>query len=274
MKVLHVHQIAHIPQLLCKELRNQGVKAMFVERASPEIIDDYDIVHGHYALNRNTIDAFRLARSRGIPFILHCHGSDLRLLTGTERVGLPFFYRKISQYIRKRSSAILLSTPDLTEFEPEGTYIPNPVDLELFRPMPEVEKTDRSLIMGKQISGSRILEFIKQDIQYDCVNNGQKIDWPANVECLEYVPYKELPEFFNRYTEMLGTFGDLISMARLEAMACGLRTFTDFEEKYISFYEGQSPDRAQEPREFITRFHSPEIAVKKLIGIYSDAESP
>lgn len=274
MKVLHVHQIAHIPQLLVKELNKKGIEAEFAEQVSAQKIKEFDIIHGHYALNRHTIDAFKLARNNDIPFILHCHGSDLRLLSGTQRKNLPWHYKTISQYIRKRSAKILLSTPDLIEFEPNGTYIPNPIDMDFFRPMPEVEKTGRDLIMGKLISGSRILEHIKPDIQYDCVNNGEKINWPDNVKELDYVPYKQLPKFFNGYENMLGTFGDLISMARLEAMACGLNTFTDFEKKFTSVYDDQSPDDVENPRQFIQKFHSPEIAVDKLIEIYHGIKLP
>lgn len=274
MRVLHVHQIAHIPQLLVRELKKKGIEASFSEEASADSIKDFDIIHGHYALNRHTINAFKLARKNKIPFVLHCHGSDLRLLSGTQRINLPFHYKTISQHIRKISAKILLSTPDLIEFEPNGTYIPNPVDMELFRPMPEVEKTGRHLICGKQIAGSRILDFIKPGIKYDCVNNGEEIQWPDNVKMLDYVEYEQLPEFFNRYENMIGTIGDLISMSRLEAMACGLRTFTNFEKSFTKYYDGQSPDDASEPRQFVQQFHSPEIAVKKLIEIYGAVKLP
>jgi len=270
MRVLHIHQIAHIPQLLVRELKKRGIDAEFSEEADASTIKEYDMVHGHYALNRHTITAFRLARKNKIPFILHCHGSDLRLLTGTERIELPWHYRTISQHIRKRSEKILLSTPDLIEFEPNGIYIPNPVDLDLFRPMPDMEKINRHLICGKLINGSNILDFIKPEIKYDCVNNGQNIQWPENVQVLEYVPYEKFPEFLNRYENMLGTFGDLISMARLEAMACGLKTFTDFEKKFTKYYDGQSPDTAENPREFIRQFHAPEISVKQIVEIYEN----
>ena len=268
MKVLHIHQIAHIPQLLVKELAKKGIDASFSEEINPATINDYDIIHAHYALTKNTIDAFKLARMNKIPFVLHCHGSDLRLLTGRKRVKLPIHYRTISKHIRKHSSRILLSTPDLVEFEPRGEYIPNPVDMEHFKPMPDIEKTGRHLICGKQIRGSKILEFIKPDIQYDCVNNGDDIRWPGNVKMLDYVEYEKLPKFLNQYENMLGTFGDLISMTRLEAMACGLRTFTDFERTFTKYYDGQSPDEVSEPREFIKQFHDPEIAASRLIEIY------
>ncbi|MFO7618616.1 MAG: glycosyltransferase [Thermoplasmata archaeon] len=268
MKILHVHQIAHIPQLLVANLRAKGIEAEFVEQADAAIVRKYDIIHGHYALNRHTIRAFRLARKYGIPFVLHCHGSDLRLLTGTGRKSLPFHYKQISQYMRKRASGILLSTPDLKEFEPEGMYVPNPVDLKRFRPMPEIEKSTRHLICGKQVKGSRLLQFVKPDVEYDCVNNGHPFEFPRNVRMLPYVDYGKFHEFLNGYEHMIGTVGDVITMTRLEAMACGLSTFTDFESRFTEYYDGQNPDTVSNPREFIKRFHSPGIATSAIIKVY------
>ena len=274
MKVLHVHQIAHIPQLLVRHLRNKALDCDFLEIVNPETIKEYDIVHGHYALNRSTIKAFRLARKHTIPFILHCHGSDLRLLNGIGRVPLPFHYRVISEHIRKHSARILLSTPDLIEFEPRGEYIPNPVDLERFTPMPDIKKTSRHLICGKQVKGSILLEFIKPEIEYDCVNIGYNFKFPENVHLLPYVDYSVFHEFLNRYENMIGTVGDLISMARLEAMACGLKTFTDFDARFTKYYNGQNPDFAENPRAFVKEFHRPEIAVEMLLNVYDGIKHP
>ena len=203
MKVLHVHQIAHIPQLLVKHLMQKGCEAEFVEIANAGLVKGSDIVHGHYALNRNTIQAFRLARKYDVPFVLHCHGSDLRLLTGAGRIPLPYHYKVISQHLRKHAARILLSTPDLQEFEPRGEYIPNPVDLKRFRPMPDMIKSSKHLICGKQVKGSRLLEFIKQDIEYDCVNTGFDFKFPPNVKILPYVDYSVFHEFLNQYEFMI-----------------------------------------------------------------------
>jgi|GEM_PF-2302921 len=271
MRVLHVHEIAYIPRFLVAELRKRGVEAEFAEEADAAKIKDFDVVHGHYALNKKTIRAFRLARRLDIPFILHCHGSDVRLLTGTGRRPLPFHYNAISKYMRKRSAKVFLSTPDLIGFAPEGEYVPNPVNLEVFRPMPDVEKSDRILICGKQVKGSPLPDLIKPDKQYDCVNTGHEFDFPGNVRVLPFVERDRFPAFLNRYRAMIGTVGDVISMARLEAMACGLRTFTMFEEKFTEFYEGQNPDKAGDPRAFVERFHNPEIAVSRLVKAYETA---
>ena len=268
MRVLHVHTVAYIPEFLVSQLKKKGVEAEFAEEVKPGQVKNYDIIHGHYALNRHTIKAFREARRFEIPFILHCHGSDVRRLAGTGRKKLPIHYNFISNYMRKRSAKILLATPDLLGFAPGGEYLPNPVNLDVFRPMPEVEKSSKVLIIGKQIKGSKLPEFIEPGREYDCVNTGYQFDFPKNVRVLPYVKRDQFPRFLNQYKDMIGAIGDVISMARLEAMACGLKTFTDFEQAFSKYYDGQNPDKVENPRNFIERFHKPDIAVKKLIEVY------
>ncbi len=170
--------------------------------------------------------------------------------------------------MRKRACKVFLSTPDLKEFSPGSEYIPNPVNLEMFKPMPEIEKSARDLICGKQVQGSRLLDFIKKDREYDCVNTGAPFDFPKNVHQVPYVGRRKFPGFLNRYRTMIGTVGDVISMARLEAMACGLKTFTDFEPSFARFYEGQNPDTVEDPRDFIKKHHDPDNTVKRLIEVY------
>ncbi len=269
MKVLHVHNIAHIPEFIVNELRKKGVEADFVEDVRTLDMSKYDIVHAHYALNKATIRAFLKARKLKIPFILHCHGSDLRLVSAQGREDLPAFHGAISRYIRKRSCKILLSTPDLIEYEPDGEYIPNPVNIDKFKPLPDIDKkSDIPLICGRFLKGSKVYDHIKPDKQYDCVTTVNEIEWPANVNRLPYVDYDELPAFFNQYDEMIGTLCDLVSMARLEAMACGVRTFTDFEPDFLKYYDGENPDKAEDPREFVIKHHHPDICIKRFIEIY------
>lgn len=268
MRILHVHDIAHIPPLIVRVLEEKGIASSFVEDVGNINIKDFDIVHAHYALNRKTIRAFRAARRHKIPFVLHCHGSDVRRVTATGLRPLPPHYQQISQYMRRRSAKVFLSTPDLIPFAPEGEYVPNPVDIGAFRPMPEVKKCGRKLIAGTFFKGENISRFIEPDVEYDCINVKGDYEFPANVVRHPVVPHERLAPFLNRYSEMLGTFNDLISMTRLEAMACGLRTFTNFDRSYSRFYDGVSPDGAPDPRAFVERFHGPEVCVSRLIRAY------
>ena len=270
MRILHVHDIAHIPPLVVRKLGERGIKADFVEDVRTLDISKYDIIHGHYALNRTTIRAFRAARRANKPFVLHCHGSDLRRISIDGRKPLPAHLNAVSRYIRKGARHIFLSTPDLIEWEKRGEYVPNPVDLDKFRPMPEVETVSRGLIFGRFLEGDKAFGYIELDREYDGVNMVVGIEFPENVHSLPRVPHDDLPGFFNQYPEMLGTMSDLISMGRMEAMACGLRTFTDFERSFISHYGGENPDEASDPRAFVEKYHHPDICIDRFIEVYED----
>ncbi len=270
MRILHVHDIAHIPPLVVRKLGERGIKADFVEDVRTIDISRYDIIHAHYALNRATISAYRASRKADIPFILHCHGSDLRKVSIDGRKPLPAYLNTVSRFIRKGAKHIFLSTPDLIEWEERGEYLPNPVDLDKFRPMPEVEKLSRGLIFGRFLEGDKVFGHIKPDREYDGVNMVEGVKFPENVRHLPRVPHDDLPKFFSQYSEMLGTMCDLISMGRMEAMACGLRTFTDFEKAFTTHYGGENPDEARDPRAFVEKYHHPDICIKRFIEVYEN----
>ncbi|MDI6887177.1 MAG: hypothetical protein QMC98_00865 [Candidatus Thermoplasmatota archaeon] len=260
MNILQVHNTANIPQLLAKTLRKLGVNCDFFESTAEVDVRNYDIVHGHYALNKSTIKAFLKCKKYNVPFVLHCHGSDVRLLKANGMVKLPLHLYLTSKFLRKCS--------DLCEFS-EGIYLPNPVDLEMFKPM-SIEKSDRILICGKQIKGSNLLDYIEKDKEYDCVDFGCLPKLQKNVRIIQRVPYEELPFLLNKYRFMIGTIGDPVSMTRLCAMACGLKTFTNFPEKYTSYYNFENPDRVSDPRKFIEKYHDPMKICKYLIDKYSE----
>ncbi len=269
MKVLHVCSEDAVPmqniyRTYSKHFQDYGVKPEL--RYEPGDIDGFDVVHGHYALTKSVIRAYRKSKRKKIPFILHCHGSDVRLVATEGLKKLPLHHRLISSHIRKRADIVLLSTPDLMEMA-TGLYLPNPVDLELFKPK-ETEKSEKILLLGRFRHNSGILKHIDPKKKYDCINWGDEIKFPRNVNMLPFTPHDELPELFNRYEKMIGALVDPVSLARLEAMACGLKTYTDFPQKYTSFYGFEDPDRVKNPRKFVQKYHDPKKIVKILVGIY------
>ena len=137
--------------------------------------------------------------------------------------------------------------------------------------MPNIEKKSGiPLICGRFLKGSKVYDHIDPDKKYDCVNVVGGLKFPSNVSMLPQVPHNELPKFFNQYSDMLGTMCDLISMGRMEAMACGLNTFTGFEKAFITHYDGENPDEASDPRAFVEKYHDPDICVKRFIEVYEE----
>ena len=269
MKVLHVHNVANVPGTICKALAAEGVEARFEESASEDGVRWCDVVHSHYAVNRKTLAALKMARRFGKPAVLHHHGSDVRIITATGMRPLPPWWGYVSNRARRQAAKVVLATPDLVDFYPAGIYVPNPVDTDMFKPLGG-EKSDRVLICGRQVKGSRLPKFIDAARQYDCINTGPAIKLPANVRILEPVPRAQFAAFLNRYSEMIGAIGDLVTMARMEAMACGLKTFSDFDEKYVRYYDGENPDKAADPRDFVLRHHSMKLVAGRTIAIYEE----
>lgn len=145
--VLHIGSIAGVPQTLSKAQRREELTSdVLVFGTNPfrydvdyscpttwrfpfnyaqkiltllKMAKKYDIFHFHY----NSIIPFGL----DFPFykmavkkvIMHHHGSDIRYK------GEKFLYSKFA-------NQIFVSTPDLLEWSPRATWIPNPVDLESF----------------------------------------------------------------------------------------------------------------------------------------------
>jgi len=272
VKVLHVHNVAYVPATLVKGLRKLGVEADFVEDAKGADVSKYDVVHVHYAVNAHSLRAISLARDAGRPVVLHHHGSDVRIVSPPRMKPLPPWWSFVSKWARKRAAKVLLSTPDLVRFCPQGEYIPNPVDLEVFFPTGDA-KLERILICGRQFKGSKLPQLIDPERQYDIVGPGYVHKLPPNVRRLPMVPRERFAAFLNQYPEMWGAFGDLVTMARLEAMACGLRTFSDFDQVYVSYYDGQNPDSVEKPREFVQRYHDSDAVAKKHLAIYEGLTS-
>ncbi len=269
MKVLHVCAPKAVPMqnifdTYRKQFQRRGVEADL--SFTGDHVKEYDLVHGHYALTKPVIGAYRSAKRNGIPFVLHCHGSDIRSITSRGAMKLPLKYRLVSGRLRKKAHRVILSTPDLPEWS-HGTYLPNPVDVEMFRPTGR-EKCGRILLLGRFTTQGGILELISPEKSYDCLNWGEDISFPNNVRKLPFTPHEKLPELLNRYHEMIGALVDPVSLARLEAMACGLKTYTNFPKDLLQYYGFEDPDETEDPRGFIERYHHPGKIMDVLFDIY------
>jgi glycosyltransferase involved in cell wall biosynthesis len=78
------------------------------------------ILHVHYATAALSYATVRT------PLVVHCHGTDVRGMSGAKRRVLGPIFRK--------AALVFAATPDLCEYVPEAVYLPNPVDTERFRP--------------------------------------------------------------------------------------------------------------------------------------------
>ncbi len=98
-----------------------------------------DIFHVHYGLQ----DHYIVKTFKRQPTVCQFHGSDLRY---TLKTGLGWIVRKNLE----TADRVLVSVPDVIEiskaFREDSEYLPNPVDLQLFKPTP-LPETDRLRVL-------------------------------------------------------------------------------------------------------------------------------
>jgi glycosyltransferase involved in cell wall biosynthesis len=85
----------------------------------------YDVVHFHYAWKALA------GPLSGRPYVLHCHGTDVRGRTPNEPIGC------LIGQLARRAARVYYATPDLAEtvraFRHDAEFLPNPIDLTRFR---------------------------------------------------------------------------------------------------------------------------------------------
>lgn len=154
-----------------------------------------DIVHAHYC--RYPAYAALLSLR---PYIVHCHGTDIRH-------GVNFWQRLCLRNARQ----ILVSTPDLLKILPNATWLPNPINMEHFRPLQE-HNGDRVLYFSKWY------ENVEDELDTIC----NKLGYVLTIKKKRDVPYGEMPDFLNEFDIYVDQFIGDPSKTALEATACGL----------------------------------------------------
>jgi glycosyltransferase involved in cell wall biosynthesis len=155
-----------------------------------------DIVHAHYC--RYPAYAALLSHK---PYIIHCHGTDIRH-------GINF-WQSLSL---AKSRQVLLSTPDLLEILPSAVWLPNPVNLNHFKP-------------SREHDGNKVLYYPKwyENIENELETACDQLDYALTVKRKTDVKYEEMPAFLNKfdiYVDRLAIRS--YSKTALEAMACNL----------------------------------------------------
>jgi len=194
----------------------------------------YDLVHIHYAYLGN------IGALGGFPYILHCHGSDLR-------EGTPFTRPLIANAIRQ-ARHVFYSTPDLAGWvlplRPDAEFLPNPVDTAQFAPKtpPSVHQSAWVACALTDVKGAgrilracRLLAETHPGLRIDAFGGGEYTaafrELP-NVTLYARHPRSRLPQIIDEHGIVIGQarLGSA-GMAELEAMACGRPVVTWFNER-------------------------------------------
>jgi glycosyltransferase involved in cell wall biosynthesis len=267
MKILHVNNVANVPDGLVKGLKELDVDAQLYQpyvginkkkmfgpigvianRISDARIlkakikkEKFDIVHIHYAYFG------MLGFLGGYEYWLHCHGTDIR-----RNLYHPLY--KVPTIISmKNAKSVLYSTPDLKVHaenkRPDASFLPNPIQTSKFEPTDIPES-----VHGKVLLISRIDAIKGIDAAFDAIkiikkkNPSISIDaflWGPDLErfkdnrLVNWIPtvsYNEIAKLLHNYQVIIGQFElGILGMSEMEAMACARPVVCDFTH-YESYH--------------------------------------
>ncbi|MCA9829741.1 MAG: glycosyltransferase family 4 protein [Dehalococcoidia bacterium] len=183
---------------------------------------NFDVVHIHYAY------LGMLGVLGKFPFLLHCHGSDIREMTPYTR---PMVGRALAA-----AGHVFYATPDLRDavlrMRADAEFLPNPVDTAIFRPLAPASASSGVFLCSsltdikgavRMLAACSELAISRPDIQFTAIAGG---DYTAqfaalpNVRLIPHQPRAQLPHILSGHGVVLGqVFLGALGMAELEAMA-------------------------------------------------------
>jgi glycosyltransferase involved in cell wall biosynthesis len=193
-----------------------------------------DVVHVHWVPN-GIVGVFL-----DVPWVLHCHGSDIRDLSWLRRG--PY------RWLVRRASGVAYSTPDLAEtvvaLRPDAVYVPTPIALR----EPTEERTWDVLVASRAhwSKGSEVaFEAARRLRRRSPTLRIAAVDGPAFEEGAERLPFAPKADFVAQLAKsrvVLGQFRlEALGIAEMEAMSVGRPVVTSLNS---SLYEVPPPVRS------------------------------
>ncbi|MBN9492682.1 glycosyltransferase family 4 protein [bacterium] len=275
MRIAELNDIAYVATELTGALRERGHDVTLIRPrligatlapaikplVAPARIDDwlflarkisrgnYDAVHIHYAY-------LGIVGVLGrFPFILHCHGTDLRSST-------PFTRPLIAQALAK-ARHVFYSTPDLAAFvkpqRPDAEFLPNPINTDRFAPRPLTHEA-ADVFVACALTANKGVETIlaacqqlartRPDIRITAIAGGEAtaaFDAIPNVTLISPHLRSKRPGILGRHRVAVGQiYEGAVGMAELEALACARPVVTHFTYDHVydvppPFVQANSP---------------------------------
>ncbi len=208
----------------------------------------FDLVHIHWA------SYGILGLTSRIPFIVECHGSDVRT-----RLQHPFF-RSILTPVFRKAAAILCITPDLLPavqlVRPDAIFLPAPIDTKRFAPAQAMQLPRlRNILLFTRLDPIKgvdvAVEGIKQfSYRYPDIHV-QLLDWGAlrneyreryshHFEFIAPVTSYEVTNLINEADVIVGQFAlGALGLSELQAMSCAKPVICSF--RYDDAYPTPPP---------------------------------
>lgn len=93
---------------------------------------------------------------------------------------------------QRLADAVIVSTPDLLQWVTNCTYLPNPVDIDLFKPHTIYEKKKNAVTIKTEVTGPQwALDY--------CKNNNINLDIEVYDRTQSPIMYADMPNFLRQY---------------------------------------------------------------------------
>lgn len=211
--------------------------------------EHFDVMHIHWA----SYGVLGLA-SR-IPFVVHCHGSDVR-----HRLESPLF-RQVLAPILRRAASVLCISPDLVPIvqsvRPDALFFPGAIDTMHFVPAPDGPGRPWTILLlarldpmkGSLVATRGIEQFVQRhpDVRVMVPDWGPlrgelRYRYGAQFEFVPPVPQAAVRELIWRADVVVGQFAlGAIGLAELQAMSCAKPVIAAF--RYPEAYPTPPPLR-------------------------------
>jgi glycosyltransferase involved in cell wall biosynthesis len=243
-----------------------------------------------------------------IPYVVQCHGSDVR-----ERLHTPHFRLLLAPVLRK-ASAVLCITPDLLpivqSLRPDARFLPAPLDTDQFAPsQASVPPHPWTILLfarlepvkGIEVAVAGIERFITRhpEVRVQLIDRGTLSahyhqHYRQRFEFLAWQPPEEVPRLLQQADAVVGQFAvGALGLAELQAMSCARPVVAAFryQDAYPNpppLYQAATPEeidaqledifqhpqaaqaRGQEARAWVSAHHDYRLLAKQLAGIYAD----
>ena len=256
-----------------------------------------DVYHLHYARHG------WVAPLLGGPYVLHCHGTDVRDTLPGHGWG------RVVAAAMRGAAAVLYSTPDLARwvaaYRADGQFLPNPIGVPAPIERPVEQTTD--VLVGVRLDPIKgpdaIAQCLAEVVRLRPATTVTLIDHGSQVGRVQRalrevattvspVPHAAMPSLFARHRVAVGWMGlGVLGNFEFEAMAAGLPTAAHFgypdayttappvidapepveQARALVELLDNEPARAahgEASRAWVAEHHDPARIAQRLIGIY------
>jgi|SRR5665647_596328 len=268
IKVLHLGDMAFVGYSLVELLRKNNISADYLYYRSPEIPSNKEWLHSFKTSQSDRFNKLKIMRESNSfcrnydvihahsifglpllftkkPYILHLHGTDLRVYSkGYTPLALGL------RRLIKNANKIIVSTPDLLDevsyLRKNATFLPNPINFNIFKPFQSkrdlhdgtefvlFHPASQSPTKRNDILINSFSEVVRQG--YDArlllvewgslINESkkliEKLDLRKNIEWIKHINRADLPDYYNASDIVCDQFLlNGLGLVTLEAMACG-----------------------------------------------------